>query len=141
MMSPGRLLLLSTPSTRLKSWTSCSTHTHTHITHRGVVVVERLAPNDVEDVAAFLDELHWPVIHADVRSGLRDVDVVVRRPNAVLEALKELRPDCVLQLGAAPAFAPGDARVAGRRVLRPKCAEGRGRAGPFKDRRRLRHVC
>ena len=28
------------------------------------------------------------------------------RPNAVLEALKELRPDCVLQLGAAPAFAP-----------------------------------
>ena len=73
---------------------------------RGVVVVGRLAPNDVEDVAAFLDELHWPVIHADVRSGLRDVDVVVRRPNAVLEALKELKPDCVLQLGAAPAFAP-----------------------------------
>jgi pimeloyl-ACP methyl ester carboxylesterase/L-alanine-DL-glutamate epimerase-like enolase superfamily enzyme len=41
-----------------------------------------------------------------VRSGIRDVDVVVRRPNAVLEALRELKPDCVLQLGAAPAFAP-----------------------------------
>jgi 2-succinyl-5-enolpyruvyl-6-hydroxy-3-cyclohexene-1-carboxylate synthase/pimeloyl-ACP methyl ester carboxylesterase/L-alanine-DL-glutamate epimerase-like enolase superfamily enzyme len=73
---------------------------------RGVVVVGRLAPNDITEVAAFLDELHWPVIHADVRSGIRDVDVVVRRPNAVLEALRELRPDCVLQLGAAPAFAP-----------------------------------
>ena len=85
---------------------STHTNTHTHRSKRGVVVVGRLAPNDVEDVSNFLDELRWPVVHADVRSGIRDVDVVVRRPNAVLEALRELKPDCVLQLGAAPAFAP-----------------------------------
>ena len=99
---------------------------------RGVVVVGRLAPNDVEDVAAFLDELRWPVVHADVRSGIRDVDVVVRRPNAVLEALKELRPDCVLQLGAAPAFAPAtrawlDAAFCSPNVQKVVIAPGRSR--------------
>merc|ERR1719502_2583456 len=99
---------------------------------RGVVVVGRLAPKDVEDVSNFLDELRWPVIHADVRSGIRDVDVVVRRPNAVLEALKELRPDCVLQLGAAPAFAPAtrawlDAAFCAPKVRKIVVAPGRSR--------------
>jgi len=76
---------------------------------RGAVVLGRLAPDDVPDVVAFLEDLNWPVIHADVRSGARaslEESVAVRRPNAVLAALPDLRPDCILQLGASPALAP-----------------------------------
>merc|ERR1711965_799148 len=72
---------------------------------RGVVVLGRVDGDARGDVARLIRDLRWPVVHADVQSGLRGaaqrLNLLVARPNAVLGVITQ-RPDVVLQIGSSP---------------------------------------
>ncbi len=67
---------------------------------RGVIVAGAFSTTrSLKSIYAVAEHLHWPIL-PDILSGLRsDHNMVIRYYDAIVKALPDFKPDCILHLG------------------------------------------